>query len=63
MSAATFALQAAEAGNLDDFVRLYQGNNSRLAVQDAKGRTSAHQAAVRNRVNILQFIKEQHGGN
>lgn len=54
--------QAAEAGNLDDFIRLYQGNNSRLSVQDGKGRTAAHQAAARNRVNILHYIKEQHGG-
>lgn len=54
--------QAAEAGNLDDFVRLFQGNNSRLAVKDGKGKTAAHQAAARNRINILQFIKQQHGG-
>lgn len=42
-------------------MRLYQGNNSRLVVQDGKGRTAAHQAAARNRVNIMQFIREQHG--
>lgn len=42
-------------------MRLYQSNNNRLSVQDAKGRTAAHQAAARNRVNILQFVKEQHG--
>ncbi|KAJ6640634.1 Transient receptor potential cation channel subfamily A member 1, partial [Pseudolycoriella hygida] len=54
-------LRAAEAGNLDDFIRLFHSNNNRLSVQDGKGRTAAHQAAARNRVNILQFIKEQHG--
>ncbi|XP_037045285.1 transient receptor potential cation channel subfamily A member 1 isoform X3 [Bradysia coprophila] len=54
-------LRAAEAGNLEDFIRLFQSNNNRLSVQDAKGRTAAHQAAARNRVNILQFVKEQHG--
>jgi transient receptor potential cation channel subfamily A member 1 len=54
-------LQAAEAGNLEEFIRLYQGDNTRLTVKDGKGRTAAHQAAGRNRVNILQFIHEQHG--
>lgn len=54
--------QAAEAGNLDEFVRLYQENNTRLSVQDGRGKTSAHQAAARNKINILQFIKQQHGG-
>lgn len=42
-------------------MRLYQGDNTRLIVQDARGRTAAHQAAARNRVNILQFIHEQQG--
>lgn len=54
-------LQAAEAGNLDDFARLFQGDNTRLSVRDGKGRTAAHQAAARNRVNILQFIRDQQG--
>lgn len=58
-----FCTQAAEAGDLDEFVRLYQNNNTRLCVQDSKGRTAAHQAAARNRINILKYIKEQNGGN
>lgn len=53
--------QAAESGNLEEFIRLYQGDNSRLTIQDGKGRTPAHQAAARNRVNILQYIREQQG--
>uniref|UniRef100_A0A1I8PQU6 Transient receptor potential cation channel subfamily A member 1 n=1 Tax=Stomoxys calcitrans TaxID=35570 RepID=A0A1I8PQU6_STOCA len=54
-------LQAAEAGNLDDFKRLYQADNTRLSLQDGKGRTAAHQAASRNRVNILRYIRDQNG--
>ncbi|GAB0086812.1 transient receptor potential cation channel subfamily A member 1 [Sergentomyia squamirostris] len=56
-------LQAAEAGNLEDFARLFNSDNSRLSVKDGKGRTAAHQAAARNKVNILQFIFDQQGGN
>lgn len=55
--------QAAEAGNLDEFKRLYQFDNNRLTVKDGKGRTVAHQAAARNKTNILQFILEQNGGS
>ncbi|XP_053675930.1 transient receptor potential cation channel subfamily A member 1 [Anopheles nili] len=55
-------LRAAEAGNLEEFMRLYEGDNNRLSVKDSKGRTAAHQAAARNRVNILSFIYGQ-GGN
>lgn len=55
--------QAAEAGNLDEFIRLYQFDNTRLSVKDGKGRTVAHQAAARNKINILQYILEQDGGN
>lgn len=54
-------LQAAEAGDLDNFTRLYQGDNSRLMVTDARGRTAAHLAAAKNRVNILQYIYTQQG--
>ncbi|XP_046808710.1 transient receptor potential cation channel subfamily A member 1 isoform X1 [Lucilia cuprina] len=54
-------LRAAEAGNLDDFKRLYQADNSRLSLQDGKGRTAAHQAAARNRVNILRYMRDQNG--
>lgn len=55
-------LQAAEAGNLEDFMRLFHADNSRISIKDGKGRTAAHQAAARNRVNILQFICAQQGG-
>lgn len=54
--------QAAEQGNLEEFVRLYQGDNSRLSIKDGRGRTAAHQAAARNRVNILEFIQKHDGG-
>uniref|UniRef100_A0A1B0D278 Uncharacterized protein n=1 Tax=Phlebotomus papatasi TaxID=29031 RepID=A0A1B0D278_PHLPP len=36
-------------------------DNTRLSVKDGKGRTAAHQAAARNKVNILQFIRDQQG--
>lgn len=48
---------------MDDFKRLYQADNTRLSLQDGKGRTAAHQAAARNRVNILRYIRDQNGGN
>lgn len=58
-----FEFQAAESGNLEDFSRLFFGDPSRLEVKDSKGRTAAHQAAARNNVNILHFIKSHGGGN
>lgn len=48
---------------MDEFKRLYQFDNNRLIVKDGKGRTVAHQAAARNKTNILQFILEQNGGS
>lgn len=53
--------QAAEAGDLEQFIRLYQGDNSRLMVTDARGRTALHFAAAKNRINIIQYIYEQQG--
>ena len=55
-------MKAAEAGNLDEFKRLFEGDATRLKVKDGKLRTVAHQAASRNKVNILKFIKQQNGG-
>ncbi|EDS35492.1 conserved hypothetical protein [Culex quinquefasciatus] len=54
-------LEAAESGNLEEFVRLYEGDNGRLAIKDSRGRTATHQAAARNRVNILNYIYTQRG--
>ncbi|XP_034122160.1 transient receptor potential cation channel subfamily A member 1 isoform X3 [Drosophila guanche] len=54
-------LQAAESGNLDDFKRLFMADNTRISLKDGKGRTAAHQAAARNRVNILRYIRDQSG--
>ncbi|XP_002046790.3 transient receptor potential cation channel subfamily A member 1 isoform X1 [Drosophila virilis] len=54
-------LRAAESGNLDDFKRLFMADNTRITLQDGKGRTAAHQAAARNRVNILRYIRDQNG--
>ncbi|XP_030385456.1 transient receptor potential cation channel subfamily A member 1 isoform X3 [Scaptodrosophila lebanonensis] len=54
-------LRAAESGNLDDFKRLFMADNTRIALKDGKGRTASHQAAARNRVNILRYIRDQNG--
>lgn len=55
-------VQAAESGNVEDFMRLYLSEPSRLAVRDTRGRTAAHQAAARNNTNILQYINNYAGG-
>lgn len=55
-------LQAAESGNLETFQRLYFAEPTRLTIKDPRGRTAAHQAAAKNRINILQFILAQGGG-
>ncbi|KAK5642668.1 hypothetical protein RI129_008835 [Pyrocoelia pectoralis] len=55
-------LKAAESGNLETFQRLYFADPSRLVIRDPRGRTAAHQAAFKNRTNILQFITA-HGGD
>lgn len=57
-----FPFQAAESGNIDDFGRLFLADPSRLGVRDSRGRAAAHQAAARNKVNILQFITAHGGG-
>ncbi|XP_028170510.1 transient receptor potential cation channel subfamily A member 1, partial [Ostrinia furnacalis] len=57
----TLLLQAAESGNVEDFMRLYLSEPSRLAVRDVRGRTAAHQAAARNNTNILHFINNYGG--
>jgi len=54
--------QAAESGNLDDFNRLFIAEPARLDVRDSKGRAAVHQAAARNKLNILQFIRNHGGG-
>lgn len=46
---------------MDEFIRLYQFDNTRINVKDARGRSVAHQAAAKNRKNILQFIYEVNG--
>jgi transient receptor potential cation channel subfamily A protein 1 len=55
-------LQAAESGNVEDFGRLYLAEPGRLGVRDSRGRAAAHQAAARNKLNILQFIAAHGGG-
>lgn len=46
---------------MENFVRLYQGDNARLMVKDARGRSAVHLAAAKNRVTILQFVCAQQG--
>ncbi|KPJ00566.1 Transient receptor potential cation channel subfamily A member 1 [Papilio xuthus] len=54
-------LQAAESGNVEDFMRLYLNDPSRLSLRDPRGRTAAHQAATKNNANILHFINNYGG--
>ncbi|KAJ1525322.1 hypothetical protein ONE63_010144 [Megalurothrips usitatus] len=54
-------LRAAESGNLEDFARLLVADPRRLTVRDSRGRAAVHQAAARNRINILQFIVANDG--
>lgn len=56
-------LQVAESGNLETFKRLYFEEPAKLIIRDSRGRTAVHQAAAKNRVNILEFILSQGGGN
>nr|WMY99264.1 transient receptor potential A1 [Bemisia tabaci] len=62
MHSSDFDLDIQYSGNLEDFSRLFLAEPSRLHVHDSKGRCAAHQAAARNKINILQFIKN-HGGD
>ncbi|XP_068620625.1 transient receptor potential cation channel subfamily A member 1 [Battus philenor] len=54
-------MQATESGNVEDFMRLYLRDPSRLNVRDPRGRTAAHQAAAKNNTNILHFINNYGG--
>ncbi|VVC25448.1 Ion transport domain,Ankyrin repeat-containing domain,Ankyrin repeat [Cinara cedri] len=54
-------LRAAESGNLDEFHRLFIAEPARLEVRDSKGRAAVHQAAARNKLNILHFIRNKGG--
>jgi len=47
---------------LDDFNRLFIAEPARLEVRDSKGRAAVHQAAARNKLNILKFIRNHGGG-
>ena len=49
-------LKAAEAGNIEDFTRLYQSDITRMNITDSKGCTPAHHATRKNHVNILTHI-------
>ncbi|KAK3607524.1 hypothetical protein CHS0354_025776 [Potamilus streckersoni] len=56
----TFKL--ASQGNLAEFERLYNADNTKLSIQDSKGQAAVHKAAENGKVNILSFIYE-HGGD
>lgn len=58
----SFRLKAAEAGDLDDFKRLYLADTSRLKYTDSKGKAAVHYAASKNHVHILNFIIDHAGG-
>ena len=56
-------LQVAAKGNLQEFQRLYEADDSRLNIQDSRGSTPAHKGAENGQVNILDFIVNHGGGN
>lgn len=62
MSANFPYLQAADAGDLEEFQRLYLIDSSRLEYSDARGRQAIHYATGKNRINIIKFIREHGGG-
>ncbi|XP_061382460.1 transient receptor potential cation channel subfamily A member 1 isoform X1 [Danaus plexippus] len=53
--------KAAESGNVEDFMRLYLTEPSRISIRDSNGRTAAHQAAAKNHTNILHSINKYGG--
>ncbi|XP_046358020.2 transient receptor potential cation channel subfamily A member 1-like isoform X2 [Haliotis rufescens] len=55
-------IKVASSGNLKEFERIYNLDSSRLSVQDSKGRAPIHQAALKGRIRILDFIN-RHGGD
>lgn len=55
--------QVAAKGHLEEFQRIYLADKSRLNIQDNKGLTAVHKAAENGRLNILEFIISEGGGN
>ncbi|KAH9388462.1 Transient receptor putative cation channel sub A member 1 [Tyrophagus putrescentiae] len=51
-------LKAAEAGNLEVFIKLYRQNNARLKFTDKYGKRAIHYATAKNNIDILRFIVE-----
>ena len=49
-------------GNLREFLRIYEADESRLNIQDDTGSSPAHKAADHDRINILEFIVSHGGG-
>ena len=58
-----FSCKVAAKGNLQEFQRLYEADDSRINIQDSKGLTPAHKAAENGKANILDFIINHGGGN
>ena len=55
-------LQVAARGNLEEFIKVYTADPSRLEVKDNKGQRPLHAAAAKGHTNIVDFIVEHHGG-
>nr|BAX76612.1 transient receptor potential cation channel subfamily A member 1 [Patiria pectinifera] len=49
-------LRMAALGKYDEFVRVYNADPKRLAFRDKQGAGALHHAAIRNRINIMEFI-------
>ena len=52
----------AASGNLREFERLFNADNSRLHMRDPKGQTVFHHAASKSKTNIMEFIIKHGGG-
>ncbi|XP_041358307.1 transient receptor potential cation channel subfamily A member 1-like isoform X2 [Gigantopelta aegis] len=55
-------LKVAGTGDLKEFARLYNEDPSRLYIQNSDGQVPVHLAAIKGRLNILEFIA-LHGGD
>ncbi|KAK6188192.1 hypothetical protein SNE40_004425 [Patella caerulea] len=54
-------IKVAGKGNLEEFAKLYNADPSRLCIEDSKGQMAIHMAAVKGRINILDFIINHNG--
>ena len=52
----------AASGNMKQFEKLYNADNSRVTLKDVKGQTVLHHAASKSRIAIMEYIMNHGGG-